>query len=605
MATTSTPAGALTVPVQEIRAPENVRELDPDHVDALAGSIALQGLLVPLVITADPDQPERWLLVAGFHRLAAARKLGLTAVPAVIREGDTEASDRGIENVVRKALSPYEEAVAVAAMLGRGLTEDGAAQALGWPKARVTARIRLLELPERAQQLTGQGVIPLSAVDELRTIGSVSPGLLEVLVQHVDSEDGRWVARELASNPGRALGEALRHSASKVFAAHLDQIRSYDIEQLRLGKKIEALMVEAEKLHKQITEYAYGPPTIRFSDVEVDQARAAGVLIELDRSTPIITDRSLYRELCKQAIRRTVEDLRARAAELAEQRKAQRAAGRPVDPLAGARRDHGRRIRALAEQAHGVNLDLGRSLMNGLASVDASDITVARLMVYSALGADWDSSPYTQTGERISELAARGIRLVIEEFRADVTKTRKDGTRGTLRVDYGDPRKPEKPIAWIWKWLDSARSASDLYGRCVVVLAAEQYASRLVVPSSQQHPPMRWSSHGDRARKALAKLAGPHLPASLKQLEKAVAKANAEHEQATRPASRATHTASGNVDDNVVTDPDIEVAPIDEEPVDEDVDDEAVEFDPGNEPADVAGVVGPDGAVYSDADPGL
>ena len=169
---------------------------------------------------------------------------------------------------------------------------------------------------------------------------------------------------------------------------------------------------------------------------------------------------------------------------------------------------------------------------------------VARLMVYSLLGPDWDTSPYTQTGDRIAELAARGIRLVIEEFRTDVTKTRKDGTRGALRVDYGDPRKPEQPIAWIWKWLDSARSAGDLYGRCLVILAAEQYASRLVVPSSQQHSPMRWSSHGDRARKALAKLAGPYLPASLKQLEKAVAKAKADHDDATRPPARPTRAPS-------------------------------------------------------------
>jgi hypothetical protein len=43
-----------------------------------------------------------------------------------------------------KPLSPYEEAKAVHAMLDRGLTDDGAAQALGWPKARVTARVKVL-----------------------------------------------------------------------------------------------------------------------------------------------------------------------------------------------------------------------------------------------------------------------------------------------------------------------------------------------------------------------------------------------------------------------------------------------------------------------------
>jgi hypothetical protein len=65
-----------------------------------------------------------------------------------------------------------------------------------------------------------------------------------------------------------------------------------------------------------------------------------------------------------------------------------------------------------------------------------------------------------------------------------------------------------------------------------VVIAAEQYASRLVVPQSQRSHPTRWSSHKDHAAKALKKLAGPHLPASLKELEKAIARAHHEHDTA-------------------------------------------------------------------------
>jgi ParB-like chromosome segregation protein Spo0J len=64
-------------------------------------------------------------------------------------------------------------------MLSNGLTDDGAAQALGWPKARVTARMRLLELPEAAQQMVGAGQIALSSVEQLRAIGTVSPALLD------------------------------------------------------------------------------------------------------------------------------------------------------------------------------------------------------------------------------------------------------------------------------------------------------------------------------------------------------------------------------------------------------------------------------------------
>ncbi len=62
---------------------------------------------------------------------------------------------------------------------------------------------------------------------------------------------------------------------------------------------------------------------------------------------------------------------------------------------------------------------------------------VARAFVYGLLGADYDSSPYTQTGERVVRLAVSRIRLVIDEFRADVTKTR---SVSTSLVTAGDVR---------------------------------------------------------------------------------------------------------------------------------------------------------------------
>jgi hypothetical protein len=65
-----------------------------------------------------------------------------------------------------------------------------------------------------------------------------------------------------------------------------------------------------------------------------------------------------------------------------------------------------------------------------------------------------------------------------------------------------------------------------------VVIAAEQYATRLVVPTSQRMSASRWSSHKDIAAKALRKLAGPHVPASLTKLEQAVKRAHAAYEKA-------------------------------------------------------------------------
>ncbi len=308
---------------------------------------------------------------------------------------------------------------------------------------------------------------------------------------------------------------------------------------MKLGKKTEALYEQAAALHKQLDRYAYGAPAIRFTDADVDQARAAGVVIQFDRGQPVIVDRALYRELVKQATARAVTELEAKVATREADRKTtRRDPDRAVDPVAEARRDEQRQLRELAEQAHGVNLDLGASLMNGPSVVDPADMDVARLLVYGLLGADYHGSAYGQTGERVSQLAMTGIRLVIDEFRSDVTKTRKDGSRGKLRIDYGDPHDRDTAVKWLWTFVDGAKTAGELYGRAIVVIAAEQYASRLVVPTSQRASATGWSSHKDQAAKALKKLAGPHLPASLRQLETAVKRAHRDYETTANRAGK-------------------------------------------------------------------
>ena len=256
MATTTHETGRH-VALVDIRVPDKVRDLDPEHVKALAGSIKLQGILVPVVVrNTDGDGFE---LVAGFHRVAAARSLDLVVVPVVVRDAMTEDADRAVENITRKQLNAYEEAKAVRAMLDRGLTEDGAAQALGWPKQRVAARVKILELPERAQQLIGDGVIHLAAVDQLRAIGSVAPDLLDAVITYLD-DGNAWAAERLMREPGGVLDAALTHAGNaKVFAAYLHSASSHEITELRLGKKTEQLYTDAEKLHKQLDRYAYGP----------------------------------------------------------------------------------------------------------------------------------------------------------------------------------------------------------------------------------------------------------------------------------------------------------------------------------------------------------
>lgn len=159
-------------------------------------------------------------------------------------------------------------------------------------------------------------------------------------------------------------------------------------------------------------------------------------------------------------------------------------------------------------------------------------------------------------------IAAYGVRIVVEDFREDVTKTKRDGTRGRVRIDYGDRQVASNPAAaikWLWRFIDGATTAGELYGRALVVIAAERYAaSRVVLPAAQRAHPQHFGSHKDLAEKALAKLAGPHVPASIKQLSKAI---DAAHTALHKAEDAARDSASRQVaDDNDSDDP----TPLDE-----------------------------------------
>jgi ParB/RepB/Spo0J family partition protein len=515
----------------------NVRDLDQEHVDTLAASIGLRGLIVPLVVRPNG---ERFALVAGHHRLAACRALGISDVAVTLRDEDGASADTAAENVVRKQLSPLEEAHAVKHMLDEGYTLDGAATVLGWNRKLVSARAKILELPTATQELIGGGELPLSAVPTLLAIAEVSSELCELAVAPIAAGDLR--GEQFVSNPAWAIAHALRQTDSKVFAAHLATLNAHDIADLRLGKKTDRAYAEAEALHRQIDRQAYGPPSVRFTEQDIDQARAAGVLIEFEYGTPIITDRSVYRELAKQAIARTVEDLRAGKQNQAQERASRLAHGKQErTPQQSLDADHRAVLRDLTVTAHGTNLDLGAALLQSLAAVDPADMDVARFFAYGVLGPE--ERGFSGGGQDVvNTIAANGIRLVIAEHRTALTPTLKSGEPGRTKVSYGDV---EDASTWLWKFIDGAKDAGELYGRVLVVFAAQAYACDLVLPSAARRGPVLPRSRKDISRRAFERLTKSVLPASHVELRRALdreARAYAKRQAALgAPAEHAGH----------------------------------------------------------------
>jgi len=511
----STTAITITrVPLDKIDPGDNVRELDQEHVKALAGSIELRGLIVPLVVRPEGD---RFVLVAGHHRYAACKQLRLEEVEITLREHEGSSADSAAENVVRKALSPLDEARAVQRMLDDGYTLDGAATVLGWSRNLVTARAKILALPPLAQTLMGSGELPVSAVAALTKIVEVSPPLCEATL--VPIAEGEISGDQFAHNPGWVIGHCLRAGNTKVFAAYLSGLDSREIAELRLGKASEAAYSEAERLHRQLDRYAYGPPMIRLADVEIDQARAAGVLIEFEHGTPIITDRALLRELAKQAITRTVEELRdAKTAREAERAARTLAGSVELTAERQLESDHRAAMRELATRAHGTNLDLGAALMQRLAVVDPGDMDVARFFAYGLLG---PSEPGYLGGRdhAVMAIAATGVRLVFEEQRTTTTPVLKSGQPGKTKVVYGDV---EDAQVWIWTFLEGAQNAGELLGRTLMLFAAQHYVNDLVLPRSQRRGSVLPSSRRDAARKSFEKVTKKILPRTHTELRRAL-----------------------------------------------------------------------------------
>ena len=94
-----------------------LRRVDPAVVETLARSIAEIGLQVPITVRLE-EQPQRQclFLVAGAHRLAAAKLLGWEQIPAVVTEADATDARRWeiAENLHRAELTVLERAEHVA-----------------------------------------------------------------------------------------------------------------------------------------------------------------------------------------------------------------------------------------------------------------------------------------------------------------------------------------------------------------------------------------------------------------------------------------------------------------------------------------------------------
>ncbi|HEG43408.1 MAG TPA: ParB/RepB/Spo0J family partition protein [Phycisphaerales bacterium] len=126
---------------------------DQDQLHDLADSVRSNGIIQPILVRRADTGFE---IIAGERRFRAAEMVGLSDVPAIVRDAtDEQMLELAIiENIHRSDLNPIERAVAYQEFINTfSLTQAEAAQRLGEGRSVVANYLRLLDLPQEIKQM--------------------------------------------------------------------------------------------------------------------------------------------------------------------------------------------------------------------------------------------------------------------------------------------------------------------------------------------------------------------------------------------------------------------------------------------------------------------
>ena len=164
------------------------KQFDSESIKELANSIKSQGLLQPIVVI---PRKNGYMIVSGERRYKAHLLLGAKTIQAVVRTDMVSSTKHEvkikavIENVIRKDMTPIEEAIAYKELL-ETMSLDDLAAAIGLAKFRIVWRIKLLNMIPSAQQVFNDGNLTMT---QARILGELDADKQQVLLNMI--RDGK------------------------------------------------------------------------------------------------------------------------------------------------------------------------------------------------------------------------------------------------------------------------------------------------------------------------------------------------------------------------------------------------------------------------------
>ncbi len=164
--------------------------IDTTALESLANSIRAQGIMQPIVVRKVAH--DHYEIIAGERRWRAAKLVGLSHVPVIVKEIADEAALAMalIENIQREDLNPIEEAHGLQKLMDEfSMTHEAIAQAVGRSRSAISNTLRLLNLHAKVQEflLTNQldmgharALLSLQAADQVALANKIIVSKLTV-----------------------------------------------------------------------------------------------------------------------------------------------------------------------------------------------------------------------------------------------------------------------------------------------------------------------------------------------------------------------------------------------------------------------------------------
>ena len=216
---------------------------DIEKIEELANSIKEYGVIQPIIVSKKNNY---YQIIAGERRWRAAKRAGLSEIPAIIRNYSEQKNKEValIENIQREDLNPIDEAKALKEIIEKyGMTQQELANKLGISRSGIANTIRILNLDPRVIKLVLKGNITEGHCRSLLNIEDPDKQYRAALYIIKTGDSVREVEKQMKIKKNEQSEEETRYEP--IYQAIEDRFRNFFGSQVKLnaGKRSGTIVI--------------------------------------------------------------------------------------------------------------------------------------------------------------------------------------------------------------------------------------------------------------------------------------------------------------------------------------------------------------------------